>query len=225
MAPSKQRKDTLGLGKHLVRELNLADGVDTLGRWMAHHLAELIHEAERGKTVAGRLKASQQATETILRIWDHRKSLPHDAYPIARYEDLLKVIDRLRIDNNPYKFYGHNFQNRTDQIASALFDNLARLIPTLLLMKINSLSESKKVDPEIIETLDKEEQQLLAAFHEWLTLFPIEENQHESVEKGKKTKTTERFDLSKNALSLTKSLKSLLTTLEKELKAKKSKGR
>jgi hypothetical protein len=35
-----------------VRELGFEDGVDTLGRWMAHHLAELIDKAENGATVA-----------------------------------------------------------------------------------------------------------------------------------------------------------------------------
>ena len=34
------------LGKKLVLELGLEDAVDTLGRWMAHHIAELMADAE-----------------------------------------------------------------------------------------------------------------------------------------------------------------------------------
>lgn len=76
MVISKPSKDVLGLGRHLVRELRFEDGVDTLGRWMAHHLAELIDEAESGSTPAERLRARKSATETILKIWEHRASLP-----------------------------------------------------------------------------------------------------------------------------------------------------
>lgn len=153
MEPLKPPKDVLELGKYLVRELDFEDGVDTLGRWMAHHLAELIHEVENGETEEEKLKASQQATETILKIWEHRKNLPREAYPLARYEDLLKVINRLRISSNPYRFEGYNFQNKTDQIASILFDNFTRLILSLLLMRIDSLKSQKVVGSLVIDSL------------------------------------------------------------------------
>src|SRR5687767_11542563 len=88
MGPSKPPKDVLGLGQHLVRELDFEDGVDTLGRWMAHYLAELIDKAENGGTAAKRLRAHKSATETILKIWEHRTSLPGKAYPLAPYKDV-----------------------------------------------------------------------------------------------------------------------------------------
>ena len=64
-----------------MRELGFEDRVDTLGRWMAHHLAELIDTAESGVTATERLKARKSATETILKIWEHpgittRQSVP-----------------------------------------------------------------------------------------------------------------------------------------------------
>jgi hypothetical protein len=85
MALSKVPKDVLGLGRHLVRELGLEDGVDTLGRWMAHHLAELIDKTENAATAKDRQKASKAATETILKIWERRALLPETAYPLAPY--------------------------------------------------------------------------------------------------------------------------------------------
>jgi hypothetical protein len=72
MEPSKPPKDVLGLGRHLVRELGFEDGVDTLGRWMAHHLAELIDKAENGVCATERVEARKSATETILKVWEHR---------------------------------------------------------------------------------------------------------------------------------------------------------
>ena len=46
--------DVLELGKILVRELKLDPGVDTLGRWMAHHIAELIRAADEADDVEER---------------------------------------------------------------------------------------------------------------------------------------------------------------------------
>src|SRR5437899_158832 len=41
-AASRPVKDVLELGKHLVAELELEESRDTLAKWLAHHLAELI---------------------------------------------------------------------------------------------------------------------------------------------------------------------------------------
>jgi hypothetical protein len=217
MELSKPPKDVLALGKYLERELKLADSVDTLGRWMSHHLADLIHKAENGKTSAERTKAQNQAVETILKIWEHRKSLPRNAYPLAGYADLLKVVDRMRFDNDPYRYYGNNFPTRTDEIAAALFQDFARLIPLLLLRRINILEAQKKLDSAIVEALDGEEQSLLSALHEWLALFPVPEGQNGKPKKKKTKKTDDKFDLIKAALEITKRLKSLLDSLEDEL--------
>ena len=59
---SKPPKDVLGLGQHLVRELGFDDQRDTLGRWMAHHVAELINDAKKGSTAAARSTARKTAT-------------------------------------------------------------------------------------------------------------------------------------------------------------------
>ena len=44
--PSERYTAIVQLGKKLVEELALNNSVDTLGRWMAHHIAELIYDAE-----------------------------------------------------------------------------------------------------------------------------------------------------------------------------------
>jgi hypothetical protein len=85
--PLKLPRDVLELGRHLVRELGFDDQRDTLGRWMAHHLAELINKAENGATGTERVRARKNATETILKIWEHRASLPGNAYPLAPYSE------------------------------------------------------------------------------------------------------------------------------------------
>src|ERR1035437_1389126 len=60
----------LELGRHLVKEFGLEDSTDTLGRWMAHHVAELMKKATCESDPELRRKAEDQAVETILRIWE-----------------------------------------------------------------------------------------------------------------------------------------------------------
>ncbi|MGE0683286.1 MAG: hypothetical protein AB7P69_20605 [Candidatus Binatia bacterium] len=103
---------------------------------MAHHLAELIDKAERGQTEADRLQAQKTATETILKVWEHRRSLPGKAYPLASYEHVLKVLDVLRPSNNPFWRFSHHGEKKRERLAADLFDGLSRLIIALLLMAI-----------------------------------------------------------------------------------------
>jgi hypothetical protein len=60
-APSKPARDVLALGRHLVAELQLEQSVDTLGRWLAHHVAELIARAEAAEDATGRASALTDA--------------------------------------------------------------------------------------------------------------------------------------------------------------------
>lgn len=214
---SKPPKDVLGLGKHLVRELDIEDGVDTLGRWMAHHLAELMHDAKKAKTVAKRTKAKKQAVETIIKIWEHRKSLQREAYPLAEYKDLLKVIDRLRLDSNPYGFFGSNLDD-LDIIASSLFDNLTRLILALLLIKFNSIIKSKKeVDEVVIEALDDEEKRIILAINEWYSIFPTKSDEDETFDNSKEIEETKKVNFRESSIKLIESIEKSLTNLREQL--------
>jgi len=47
------------LGKRIVKELDLEDSVDTLGRWMAHRIVELMERAEQAETEAEREAAKE----------------------------------------------------------------------------------------------------------------------------------------------------------------------
>ena len=109
----------VGTWEHLVIELNLDERGDTLSRWMAHHVAELINQAQTLTQSRGRNKAQKQAIETILKIWERRENLPHRAYPLAPFKDLLKILTLLQPNNNPYRF---SHLSRIDQLAAVLFD-------------------------------------------------------------------------------------------------------
>ena len=86
---SENWPDVVRLGDRIVKELGLADSIDTLGRWMAHRVAELIEAAEDDEAV------KEQASDLILRLWGHRSDWPH-GWPPARAETVRHVVDRRR---------------------------------------------------------------------------------------------------------------------------------
>jgi hypothetical protein len=190
----------LELGRYLVRELGFEDGVDTLGRWMSHHLAELIDKAENGKTEDERNKAKKEATETILRIWEHRASLPGKVYPLKSYENILLVLDRLRPDNNPFVYY-HG--DEKDRLASNLFIDMSRLIPILLLMNINPIDKPVQIDPVALDALDETEQFIMVTILKWLKLFEPTPEGLETTKKGKeKEPDNDNYDFERVALNI-----------------------
>ena len=97
---SSQSKALLDLGKKLVNELGLDQSVDTLSRWMAHYLAELILDAESAEAED---KPSKQAkcVETILELWRRRTEFPsgrrlENVEPILRALESLDPCDKKR---------------------------------------------------------------------------------------------------------------------------------
>ena len=73
---SKPWTTVVTLGKRIVQELDLEDSVDTLGRWMAHRIAELMERAEQAQTDEDREAARRDCTNVIIRLWEHRGKFP-----------------------------------------------------------------------------------------------------------------------------------------------------
>jgi hypothetical protein len=207
----------LGLGQHLVHELGLNNQRDTLARWMAHHVAELINDAKKGSTPAARSTARKTATETILKIWEHRTSLPGEAYPLAQYKDLLKILVLLQPDGNPFKHFGHHTSAKREQIAASLFDSLARLIICLLFVRISTGIRSPKVGAASIKSLSRQEQQVLKALQQWGQVFASASKS--SGQTGKRKKGTDRgkVNLDKAAIRWIDSINAALAELRTEL--------
>jgi hypothetical protein len=214
---SKPPKDVLGLGQHLVHELGFDDHRDTLGRWMAHHVAELIQETEKASTPTSRLKARKSASETILKIWEHRKSLPGNAYPLAPYEDVIKVLNLLRPDNNPFSFFKHRPDIKRNQIAADLFDNLSRLVIALLLMNISSRKNSAEASAAAIKALPKTEQDVFVALRQWHDIFVAPPKISGRRGKSKRGSDGVKVNLNEAALQLVGSITTALIELRTEL--------
>ena len=97
-------KDVLALGRALVKELGLDPGVDTLSRWMAHYIAELIKDAETAK-VEDRTAKFSMCADAILKLWEHRSELPNGKRPFGDLEPILRALESLDpADNTPRYF-------------------------------------------------------------------------------------------------------------------------
>ncbi|MFI5564378.1 hypothetical protein ACIA2T_34235 [Amycolatopsis japonica] len=89
------------LGKEIARDLS---DYDVLGRWMAHHLADLIGKAEAA-TGEGKITLQREAAEMILRLWAGRSRVPLESRPTASFQPVVDALTRLSEDK-PWSFYG-----------------------------------------------------------------------------------------------------------------------
>lgn len=152
--------DLLVLGEHLVNELNLIDGVNTLGKWMAHHVAELIANAENAG--AGRAEADNEARNVILEIWKHISFLPGNANPITRCKDALLFIEKLSTLDEFGIYASYSF--RPEFSAGIVYLKTQELLNGLMLLELPG--EMPDTEDPVVQALGIEERQLLIRLSE-----------------------------------------------------------
>ncbi|MFB7559210.1 hypothetical protein [Streptomyces brevispora] len=92
---------TLELGKEIAASL---PDHDVLGRWMAHHIGDLIIRVE----TASEAEADDVRRETataVLALWDHRAALPISRPPLDTFEPVFTALERLSEPQDPWDFY------------------------------------------------------------------------------------------------------------------------
>lgn len=104
MEQSKQYRDVIALGKLLVKELSASQSDDTLGRWMAHHVTEVMQAAETS-TGQRKTEAEDRCREAILSLWKHVNDLPRGHRPLADVEPLVATIKALDPDCREYFYH------------------------------------------------------------------------------------------------------------------------
>ncbi|MDP3253501.1 MAG: AVAST type 3 anti-phage protein Avs3b [Hydrogenophaga sp.] len=88
----------IDLGKRLIAQLEL--GEDETAQWMAHMLAERIHDAENAP-LESRTAAQDSCAKLVLQLWERRYSLPARLRPLEKLEPLLRTLDSLDANNGP----------------------------------------------------------------------------------------------------------------------------
>ena len=94
----------LALGKKLVDELGLDQSVDTLGRWMAHYIAEKMEDAEAA-TGEARDRKMSECSDAILKLWAHRSELPNGKRPFEEFEPIFRVPQSLDPDDTTPRYF------------------------------------------------------------------------------------------------------------------------
>lgn len=100
---SEGSEAVVALGKKLVAELELADSVDTLGRWMAHYVADLMHGVE-SETGADRLARQAELRDAVLALWEHRFELPNGTRPFRDFEPILRALESLDPESTAFRY-------------------------------------------------------------------------------------------------------------------------
>ena len=163
----KSPKDVLALGQVIVRQLELEDRGTVLERWLAHHLAEVIAEADQA---VGPAKAASeaQAVDLVLKLWAHRRALPEPADPLGGYRQAVEVLGRLVPEANPWAYYHQ--PDTYDGLLREMFELLSRMVLAGLLL--TQVSRARPVTAEEFKGLAEEEVYLQSVFEQWMPFFP-----------------------------------------------------
>ena len=113
MGPSPMPKGILEIGRALIKELALEPGDDTLCRWMAHYIAELIEGAETA-TETDRPEKLAKCSEIILALWQHRYELPNGKRPFEEFEPIFRAIESLDPDDDTPRYF-RSVRNASDK--------------------------------------------------------------------------------------------------------------
>ncbi|MBW5894639.1 hypothetical protein IM880_20700 [Pectobacterium polaris] len=92
----------------MVEELELNNSVDTLGRWMAHHIAELIYDAENTTNETMRIAKQFEIRDSVWAFWANRYELPFGNKPFKELEPILRALESLDPENQQPRYFFPN---------------------------------------------------------------------------------------------------------------------
>lgn len=78
--------------------------MDTLGRWMAHYIAELIQDAEKASPEEQPVKM-KACCDAILNLWKHRHTLSNGTRPFEELEPLMRILESLNPEDDTPRYF------------------------------------------------------------------------------------------------------------------------
>lgn len=150
----------------IVRELELDSRGEVLQRWLAHHLAELMTEADQAVGPAKRA-AEQHAVDMIVKLWMHRRGLPEQVDPLSGFRDAIHVLGRLLPEANPWR----RLQRRGsyEDILHEMFEAMCRVVLGGVLL--TQIKRTRSISEPESNLLENEEVLLEEVLSRWLPLF------------------------------------------------------
>jgi hypothetical protein len=158
-----QDKDVaiFNLGKALVREMEGEGSTDTIGRWMAHHLAELI-EAAKVEVGSGKTDQTDKCRDAIINIWKYRSGQLRRRANFGRSASLASVLRTdpwARSDvQDPQAVEPKDTENwilMTRQVSNSC-DDLKRVLLALAARSVPETEKSALQDATDADLLDDE---------------------------------------------------------------------
>ena len=156
----------LDLGRLIVRQLEHEERCDLLTRWMAHHIAELIQQAD---TAIGpdRSVAMERARSAIMDLWSRRWQLQR-IDPLADQRQALQALASLSPDGDPWRRGSGPEQQLMSHAIEAL--RIVVVGSALLIAK----GSEPTLEREAVPFLDESETKVLEALAAWTALIEAE---------------------------------------------------
>ena len=159
----------MALGRVIVRQLELAARGEVLEHWLAHHLAEVIAEADNS-VGPSKEAAEARAVDLILKLWSHRRALPEPVDPLGGYRDAIKILGQLMPDSDPWsRLYRPPTNDYTDLLRD-MFEVLSKSVVLGLLL--TQVSRTRQIAEAEDKGLEDEEKYLLSALEHWKQFVP-----------------------------------------------------
>jgi hypothetical protein len=116
------------LGKKIVDELLLSEGVDTLSKWMAHYIAELIDKAKNAEGEE-KEKYEKECFETILKLWGEIHKVSNVKAPLSRFENIYELCNEM-MSKDKYRYFPSKYENDTSEflVLAKVVDKLSKKI-------------------------------------------------------------------------------------------------
>jgi hypothetical protein len=98
----------LELGQEIVRQLNPNNDNDLLSAWIAQDLAEKLRKHAQASG-SERTHLGADIFELILKVWQHRASLPSVHRPFERYESIFRALESLDPEKQQFRYFADDF--------------------------------------------------------------------------------------------------------------------
>jgi len=163
--PSEE--EIIKLGKKIVEELQLEPSVNTLGRWMAHYVAELILQAETCKEESDKKAKQKECADVILEIWKNREYLPEISTPLTGLKPIVDLLNVFIKQEHPLPylrgFWGMPSDGSWIELVNTVITSSKNIFMLCLLSQVNSEFLSKKQEwlKEHKSMLTKDEKEML----------------------------------------------------------------
>jgi hypothetical protein len=130
---------------------------------MSHHLAEIMERAENEDLPEKRAEYQRQAVDLILKIWKHREVLQGNAYPLARFKDIIHALSILSPEANIWE---RKRLGKYESLAANTFSMIVELYRSLLFVEFVSLKsiKSKQFPPSLFSDEEQKMYELLTTW-------------------------------------------------------------